>query len=85
MPFGLFNAFATLVQRTMKKAIQLIEPKTGEVVNCYTDDLLITNKTIEAPQRTLREVFGCVWVATKFPFEQSATALRHKPNICAEP
>ena len=59
MPFGLCNATATF-QRLMSKVLKSVSNRSGNLVLCYVDDILIATRTVEEHLQRLREVFQCL-------------------------
>ena len=71
MPLGLCNATATF-QRLMTQALTRLTRKSGILVMCYVDDVVIATPTLEDHIDRLDEVFGCMKKA----------GLKCKPSKC---
>ena len=71
LPFGLFNATASL-QRLMAHALTSVTKKYGNLVLCYVDDVMIATPTLEDHIERLDEVFACM----------KRAGLKCKPSKC---
>ena len=71
MPFGLCNATAPF-WRLIAQALTNVTKKSGNLILCYVDDVVIATPTLEDHIERLDEVFTCIKQA----------GLKCKPSKC---